>query len=56
MVGAGKLIKLLFGLDYAYAVVIVGVLMLALRHFRRHDRDDLGADHQGRACCSAARR
>jgi cation/acetate symporter len=27
MVGAGQLIKLLFGLDYAYAVVIVGVLM-----------------------------
>ena len=28
MVGAGQLIKLLFGLDYAYAVVIVGVLMI----------------------------
>ncbi len=28
MVGAGQLIKLLFGLDYAYAVVIVGVLMM----------------------------
>jgi cation/acetate symporter len=28
MVGAGSLIKLLFGLDYAYAVVIVGVLMI----------------------------
>ncbi len=27
MVGAGQLIKLLFGLPYAYAVVIVGVLM-----------------------------
>ena len=27
MVGAGQLIKLLFGLDYLYAVVIVGVLM-----------------------------
>ncbi|MBV1918508.1 MAG: cation acetate symporter [Sphingomonadaceae bacterium] len=27
MVGAGQLIKLLFGLDYVYAVVIVGVLM-----------------------------
>ena len=27
MVGAGKLIQLLFGLDYAYAVVLVGVLM-----------------------------
>ena len=28
MVGAGKLIQLLFGLDYAYAVVLVGVLMV----------------------------
>lgn len=29
MVGAGKLIQLLFGLDYILAVVIVGVLMIA---------------------------
>ena len=28
MVGAGQLIELLFGLDYNYAVVIVGVLMI----------------------------
>ena len=28
MVGAGQLIKLLFGLDYAVAVVLVGVLMV----------------------------
>ncbi|QQP92087.1 cation acetate symporter [Skermanella sp. TT6] len=28
MVGAGKLIQLLFGLQYAYAVVLVGVLMI----------------------------
>lgn len=28
MVGAGQLIKLLFGLDYHYAVVIVGILMM----------------------------
>ncbi len=28
MVGAGQLIKLLFGLDYANAVIIVGVLMM----------------------------
>ncbi|MGE5504051.1 MAG: cation acetate symporter [Actinomycetota bacterium] len=28
MVGAGKLIQLLFGLNYAYAVVLVGVLMM----------------------------
>jgi len=29
MVGAGQLIKLLFGLDYHYAVIIVGILMIA---------------------------
>ena len=29
MVGAGQLIKLLFGLEYHYAVVIVGMLMMA---------------------------
>lgn len=28
MVGAGKLIELLFGMDYIYAVIIVGVLMV----------------------------
>jgi len=28
MVGAGKLIQLLFGLEYSYAVVLVGVLMV----------------------------
>ncbi|SNX74427.1 cation/acetate symporter [Cereibacter ovatus] len=28
MVGAGKLIQLLFGLEYAYAVILVGVLMM----------------------------
>jgi len=28
MVGAGSLIKLLFGLDYIYAVIIVGILMM----------------------------
>ena len=28
MVGAGQLIKLLFGLDYMYAVAIVGILMM----------------------------
>ena len=28
MVGAGQLIELLFGLDYVYAVVIVGILMI----------------------------
>jgi cation/acetate symporter len=28
MVGAGKLIQLLFGLDYIYAVILVGILMI----------------------------
>ncbi|MBK5947035.1 cation acetate symporter [Rhodobacter veldkampii DSM 11550] len=28
MVGAGKLIQLLFGLEYSYAVILVGVLMM----------------------------
>ncbi|QLG86772.1 cation acetate symporter [Chitinibacter bivalviorum] len=28
MVGAGKLIQLLFGLDYTYAIVLVGILMI----------------------------
>jgi cation/acetate symporter len=28
MVGAGQLIKLLFGLDYLYAIILVGVLMI----------------------------
>src|SRR5512136_2638665 len=29
MVGSGKLIKLMFGISYEYAVIIVGVIMLA---------------------------
>ena len=53
MVGAGNLIRLLFGLPYEAAVVIVGVRDAGLRAVRRHDRDDLGADRQGGA---AARR
>ena len=28
MVGAGQLIQLLFGLDYGYAVIVVGILMI----------------------------
>jgi cation/acetate symporter len=28
MVGAGKLIQLLFGLDYTYAIILVGILMI----------------------------
>ncbi len=48
MVGAGQLIKLLFGLDYLYAVVMRRRADDHLRHLRRHDRHHLGADHQGR--------
>lgn len=33
MVGAGKLIELLFGLDFAYAVIMVGVLIIAYVSF-----------------------
>jgi uncharacterized membrane protein (DUF485 family) len=46
MVGAGQLIKLLFGLDYNIALFVVGALMM-VRHLRRHGRHHLGADHQG---------
>ncbi len=49
MVGAGQLIKLLFGLDYWVAVVIVGGADDGLRAVRRHDGHHLGADHQGGA-------
>ncbi|RXM21858.1 cation acetate symporter, partial [Citrobacter sp. AAK_AS5] len=28
MVGAGQLIKILFGLEYIYAVILVGVIMM----------------------------
>ena len=48
MVGAGQLIKLLFGLDYNVAIFAVGILMMVLRHpsggMVCHN---LGADHQG---------
>ena len=54
MVGAGKLIELLFGLPYLYAVIIVGVLMIVYVTLRRHARDDLGADHQGLPAAGAA--
>ena len=54
MVGAGNLIRLLFGLSYETAVVIVGAGDAGLRAVRRHDRDHVGADRQGGA--AAARR
>ena len=53
MVGAGNLIKLMFGLPYEVAEVIVGVCHADLRPLRRDARHHLGADHQGLSCCSA---
>ena len=53
MVGAGKLIQLLFGLDYTLAVVLVGVLMGRLCDVRRYAGHHLGADHQ--SCPAAVR-
>nr|WP_277907331.1 hypothetical protein [Aeromonas salmonicida] len=47
MVGAGKLIELLFGLQYHVAVVLVGILDGALCVVWRHAGHHLGADHQG---------
>jgi cation/acetate symporter len=47
MVGAGQLIKLLFGLDYNIAMVRRRYPDDGLCHLRRHGRHDLGADHQG---------
>ena len=47
MVGAGKLIQLLFGLNYSTAVILVGVLMVIVRDVRRHAGYHLGTDHQG---------
>ncbi|VFT72780.1 acetate permease ActP [Klebsiella aerogenes] len=44
MVGAGKLIQLLFGLNYHVAVVLVGVLMV-LYVLSRHAGNHLGADY-----------
>ncbi len=49
MVGAGGLIKLLFGLSYEAAIVDRRRGDDRLRAVRRHDRDDLGADREGRA-------
>jgi cation/acetate symporter len=47
MVGAGQLIKLLFGLEYWIAVVIVGALMMVYVLFGGMTGHHLGADHQG---------
>lgn len=47
MVGAGKLIQLLFGLNYHVAVVLVGVLMVLYVLFGGM-LATTGADYQGR--------
>lgn len=46
MVGAGKLIELLFGLDYMYAVIIVGVLMVLYVLFGGIFGHHMGTNHQ----------
>ena len=46
---AGQLIRLLFGIQYEWAIGIVGAGDDDLCALRRHDRHDLGADHQGGA-------
>ena len=47
MVGAGKLIQLLFGLPYLYGADHRRRADDRLRHLRRHAGHHLGADHQG---------
>jgi cation/acetate symporter len=47
MVGAGKLIQVLFGLDYIYAVTHRRHPDHPVRDLRRHAGYHLGADHQG---------
>ena len=49
MVGAGKLIQLLFDLQYWMAVVLVGGLMMIYVTFGGMKAHNLGADYQGRA-------
>lgn len=49
MVGAGKLIQLLFGLDYHVAVVLVGILMVMYVLFGGMLATTSGADHQSGA-------
>ncbi len=64
MVGAGLLIRLLFGQSLAVyfptptraSIISRGRHHDGLRALRRDDRHDVGADHQGRACCWAGRR
>ncbi len=46
MVGAGQLIRLLFGLDYQIALVIVGALMMLYVTFGGMVGNRLGADRQ----------
>ena len=56
MVGAGGLIRLMFGLSYETAIVIVGRGDDRVRAVRRHDRDDVGADREGGAAARRAPR
>lgn len=45
MVGAGQLIKLLFGMDYIFAVIIVGALMMVYVPFGGKVSNHLGTNH-----------
>ena len=47
MVGAGTLIKLMFGMPFEVAIVIVGYPDDLLCSFRWDDRDDMGSDYKG---------
>ena len=50
MVGAGGLIRLMFGLELRAGDRAGGHRHDRLRALRRDDRDDLGADREGGAC------
>nr|VUD24682.1 Sodium:solute symporter family protein [Salmonella sp. NCTC 7297] len=54
MVGAGKLIELLFGLNYHIAVVLVGVLMMMYVLVRRDAGDNVGCKLSKLSCCCLA--
>jgi uncharacterized membrane protein (DUF485 family) len=47
MVGAGQLIRLLFGLDYNVAVLIVGAMMILYVTFGGMVATHMGTDHEG---------
>lgn len=54
MVGAGNLIKLLFGFDYPFAVILVGTAMLSYVFFGGMVATTSGCRSSRRCCSSAA--